>query len=238
MKYSVIYNNKTIEFTHQINKRIKNIYISIDKHNNVTLKSRGVSVKEAKDLVLKKAAWILSKLNTRKVIEKPEVETETLPKIPTKLNYLGEEYETKLVRDLYTSNVRVFFENDYINIYTNPKFSEDFDRVNSYIDYFYKTQAEEKIIPLVEKWSTIMQLYPKQISFRKTQNRWGSCSSDNKLSLSTKLAKLSLNEIEYVIVHELAHIKEKNHSKNFWAIVEKFLPAYKPIHKKLSSAMT
>jgi predicted metal-dependent hydrolase len=77
-----------------------------------------------------------------------------------------------------------------------------------------------------------MQLFYTHVGFRKTKSRWGSCSHKNSLSFSTNLAKTDPHFIEYVVVHELAHIKHKNHSKEFWNEVEKFLPDYK-IRKKL-----
>jgi predicted metal-dependent hydrolase len=94
-------------------------------------------------------------------------------------------------------------------------------------DKLYREKAIETILPLVESWSEKMQLFPTYVGFRKTKTRWGSCSHKNRLSFNTNLAKMHPQFIEYVVVHELAHIKHKNHSKEFWAEVGKFLPDYK-----------
>lgn len=98
---------------------------------------------------------------------------------------------------------------------------------------FYKKEAIKTISPMVEKWAEKMALYPENIAFRKATRQWGSCSSQNNLSFNYYLMKLPLYMIEYVVVHELAHIKEKNHSKNFWALVEKSLPNYKTVVTEL-----
>ena len=95
------------------------------------------------------------------------------------------------------------------------------------INHFYKIKAIEIIPPFVEKWSNIMQLYPTYIGFRKNKSRWGSCNSQNRLSFNTQLIKTPLAFIEYVVVHELAHIQHKNHSKEFWYLVETHLPDFK-----------
>jgi predicted metal-dependent hydrolase len=95
------------------------------------------------------------------------------------------------------------------------------------LDIFYKKVTIETISPLIETWSKTMQLFPTQVGYRKTKTRWGSCSHKNSLSFSTNLAKMNLEFIEYVVVHELAHIKHKNHSKAFWGEVAKYLPDYK-----------
>jgi len=100
------------------------------------------------------------------------------------------------------------------------------------MDKFYKQKAKESISPLINYWSEKMQLYPSYVGYRKNRSRWGSCNHKNRLSFNTNLAKMHPHFIEYVVVHELAHIKHKNHSKEFWAEVEKYLPDYK-IRKKL-----
>jgi predicted metal-dependent hydrolase len=95
------------------------------------------------------------------------------------------------------------------------------------LDNLYRKKSEEMIEPLVKKWSQKMQLFPTHVGYRKNKTRWGSCSAKNRLNFNTNLAKMHPDFIEYVVVHELAHIKHKNHSKVFWNEVEKFLPNYK-----------
>ncbi len=95
------------------------------------------------------------------------------------------------------------------------------------IDFFYRQKTEEVIQPLIESWSQKMQLFPTYVGYRKNRSIWGSCSGTNRLSFNTNLARMHLDFIEYVVVHELAHIKYKNHSKDFWQLIEKFLPDYK-----------
>jgi len=85
----------------------------------------------------------------------------------------------------------------------------------------------------VKKYSSKMNLYPSKVSFRFNKTRWGSCSAKNNLTFNYYLAKLPYELIEYVVVHELAHIKHKNHSREFWAEVEKYLPDVKKRRKLL-----
>ena len=65
------------------------------------------------------------------------------------------------------------------------------------------------------------------------KSKWGSCSVKNSLIFNYYLAKLPEDIIEYVVVHELAHIKHKNHQKEFWDLVSKFIPDYKERIKRL-----
>lgn len=104
----------------------------------------------------------------------------------------------------------------------------------TYHDSSTKEEAKALILPLVEKWSSIMIVTPTFVGFRKNRTRWGSCSGKNRLNFNTRLAKMHPDFVEYVVVHELAHIRHKNHSRDFWAEVEKFLPDYKKRQKLIN----
>tara|TARA_B100001063_G_C16638082_1_gene489373 strand:- start:218 stop:811 length:594 start_codon:yes stop_codon:yes gene_type:complete len=95
------------------------------------------------------------------------------------------------------------------------------------IDKFYRIKIEEIIPPLVEKCSKQMKLYPTSIKYRKNKRTWGSCNYKNGLNFNTQLCKFPIEIVEYVVIHELAHIKHKNHSKKFWDLVEVYCPDYK-----------
>lgn len=111
---------------------------------------------------------------------------------------------------------------------------EVFEDINKCaLDDFYKTKAKELLPIMVEKNAHIMKLYPSALKFRKNKTRFGSCSSKNSISLNVLLMKYPLEVIEYVIIHELAHIKHKNHSKHFWSLVHQYCPNYKELDAML-----
>lgn len=66
------------------------------------------------------------------------------------------------------------------------------------------------------------------------KTRWGSCSSKGNISINLLLAKYDKKAIDYVILHELCHLKELNHSKNFWQLVKTYMPDYQEIKKLLN----
>ena len=99
------------------------------------------------------------------------------------------------------------------------------------LDEFYRKKAKETIPKIIDIYSQQMGLFPKSLKFRKNRSRWGSCSRTNNINLNILLMKLPLEAIEYVVVHELAHIKHKNHSRRFWNLVEEIMPNYKSIEK-------
>ncbi|RBQ29217.1 M48 family metallopeptidase [Aliarcobacter vitoriensis] len=105
------------------------------------------------------------------------------------------------------------------------------------LDNFYKNEIKKYIPDLVEKYSNLMKLYPTKISYRKNKRTWGSCNYKNELNFNILLMKYPLFIAEYIVVHELAHIKHKNHSKDFWNLVEKYSPNYKEIEKIFKSLL-
>jgi len=125
-------------------------------------------------------------------------------------------------------------ENEFF--YMGKKYiREDFEETFVNLDEFYRQKAHELIPSIVEKYAEQMQLYPQSLKFRKNKSRWGSCSFSNNINLNIYLMKLPLEAIEYVVVHELAHIKHKNHSRAFWSLVAYYLPQYKRAEKLMKN---
>jgi len=114
-------------------------------------------------------------------------------------------------------------------IYTKSEFNIDD------IDKFYKDEAKNIILPIIENYSKIMNVQINKISFRKNKSRWGSCSSKNNISLNSNLVKIPIELIKYVVVHELSHIRHKNHKKPFWDECEKYMPNCKILDKQLNN---
>jgi len=97
----------------------------------------------------------------------------------------------------------------------------------------YQRLAKTRITNIVAEIAAHMGVTPASVKINSAKTRWGSCSSHKSLNFSWLLIMASDDVIDYVVVHELAHIFEMNHSKRFWAIVEKVLPDYKQRQEKL-----
>ena len=90
-----------------------------------------------------------------------------------------------------------------------------------------KKLEQEYIPPKVLEFSNIMGLYPNSVKITSAKTRHGSCSGKNNLCFSYRLMRYPKAAVDYVIVHELAHIKHKNHQKEFYKLIEKYMPDYK-----------
>ena len=216
------------QYTHIINPKLKHIYLRVDEGGNLIIKSPKVSQKRIEQLLLKKAAWInraRGKIETKK--GKPadfSIQNITL-------YYLGRSYPLHLVSHDMKRCTLTFDKECFTLCY------ECYDEIlfHKKIDHFYKQEAEQYIPQFVEKWAKKMQLAPAKTIFRKTKRQWGSCSSNNTLSFNTMMMKLPRHVIEYIIVHELAHIKHKHHQQPFWELVSKHMPHYKQMIAELKT---
>lgn len=90
----------------------------------------------------------------------------------------------------------------------------------------YKEVAREIVHRKLEEFNRIYNFKYNKISIKNQKTRWGSCSRSGNINFNYKIALLSDRLADYIIVHELCHLGEFNHSKNFWNLVEKTIPDY------------
>lgn len=132
--------------------------------------------------------------------------------------YLGKTY--KLVLGNTQKDLVEISDKLYIGT-TNQKF------VKTYLESWYKQQARKIIIPRVQQYAKLSGAVYRSINITTAETRWGSCSSQKTLNFNWKLVMAPLAVIDYVVCHELAHLKELNHSRDFWETVRKMYPLYR-----------
>ena len=210
-----IFENFTV--THKINKKLKNSYISILNENEVLLKTSSISQKAIHELLESKKIWIHKQL-TKAQNNKPLVMN-----LEDEIILFGSIYS---IDSIEATSLR--------NRLERMKISTKKNVLKSY-DFFYKEYAQNYITPKVEHFAKIMGYSYKEIKYKKMKSRWGSCSSTKTLTFNTELIKVTEKLIDYVIVHELAHLKHMNHSKDFHSLVESYLPNSKVYKNELKN---
>ena len=223
---SIIYGTQSIEFEIERKAQMKNTYIQVTADGVLVKTNKSTSMKEIHGFVEKKSAWIVKHLENLKAkkIEKKIV-------TGSRMYYLGKSYYIEIQENKKLNNAELKFTHSKFIIEAQKGVSQE--ELAWVIDRFYKQKAIEKISPLVEQWSKEMSLHPAHVGYRKAKTRWGSCSSRNRISFNYYLLKLPTSCIEYVVVHELAHIEHKNHSKDFWKLVKQHLDDYKVKEEKI-----
>ena len=100
-------------------------------------------------------------------------------------------------------------------------------------DLFYKQACGHYIPQRIEHFSYSMGLYPSSIHYRKMKRRWGSCDTNKRVTFNSAIMKLSVEHIDYIVVHELSHIQHMNHSASFHRLVQKHCKEARSIEKEL-----
>lgn len=95
------------------------------------------------------------------------------------------------------------------------------------MEQFYRRKAQEMIPPLVMHYAEQVGVSYGKITIRKQETRWGSCSSSGNLSFNMKILFAPIEMIEYIVLHEVMHLRHFDHSKAFWADIENYMPDYK-----------
>lgn len=90
-----------------------------------------------------------------------------------------------------------------------------------------RRRTQEVLEPMVERYCALYGVTCRRVTIRKARSRWGSCSSKKTLSFNEKLTALPMELVEYVVVHEVCHLREMNHSRAFWALVALALPDFR-----------
>ena len=94
------------------------------------------------------------------------------------------------------------------------------------VNYVPKKYTKQFLLKQVNLYSSKVGNSPNKVNIKKMRTRWGSASKDNVLNLNEYLLKAPKGAIDYVILHEICHLKIRNHSHHFWELVQKFMPNY------------
>jgi predicted metal-dependent hydrolase len=110
------------------------------------------------------------------------------------------------------------------------------DAVHKSVSRWYRARAAEVLPDIVTHWAGVAGLEPARVLVRDQRRRWGSCGADGTIRLNWRLILLDPCLAEYVVVHELAHLRHRNHQAPFWQEVSRLLPGYLERRRNLTVA--
>jgi len=223
---SVQYGSQIIEYTTLIKGGLKSHYISVQKGDGVVLKGKAIPTEAANQLILKKAKWILDKLELVKSIGDEDIVT------GSRIQYLGRKYYMEVFINDSSDEIVIDFTESKFRV-SLPHSQHNQEELKQAFENFFREKAREKITPRLRRWSKVTGLEYGELKFMKVEKRWGSCTATNNILINIDAAKLPFSLIDYLIVHELVHTKIKNHSKEFWAEVSKHIPKWKELDAKM-----
>lgn len=214
-KHKIVYENKEIEFKIIKTARRKTSEIVI-KYDDVFIRAPfSKSIHDIETLVKGKAEWILTKKKENEG-KKPEIMLPTY-KNNTTLPYLGKNIGLKIVKD----------DTDYLE-FLNDEFMVHIKKssVKAIYEKWLFSTSPSIFRPQIDKYSALLNVKPNKILVKCLKSRWGSTTFKGTINLNVNLIKAPVDVIEYVVLHEMGHLIEKNHSKRFWKLIQKYMYNY------------
>jgi predicted metal-dependent hydrolase len=190
----------------------------------------GMSYNSAIRLVTEKKLWIKKHLDKMKEFEKKQT------KFDENSGYCTKHHKLDL-RKADRKNISVRISKGKINVIYPSTLEYDSKEIQTAIrkgiERALKSEAKQYLPEKVEKLAEKFEFNYNKLTLKNIKSRWGSCSRKNNINLSIHLMRLPDHLIEYVILHELVHTVHHNHSKRFWALVDKVTGGAKSLDKEL-----
>ncbi len=200
-------------------KRKKTLSLQIKRDGTIVLLvPQRITREEADGFLADKEGWIRRKLKERANSPDPDRERKFLP--GEEFLYLGEAYPLEIVGSDSRLPLTLLYGTFCLRC-------DEADRAPEVFAGWYKLQARRELAERVARYSARTNLVPTGITITSARSRYGSCSHADRLSFSWRILMAPYPVIDYVILHELAHIKEKNHSRRFWDFLETICPDWK-----------
>ena len=192
----------------------------------------GVTSRQVGDFLLSQKDWILEHVEAVRTVEKERV-LGVNSEVKTK-------FHTLKIRS--TDAGRSFHEIDgeEIRLYIPEGVEEEqvAPFTANFLSAVYRMEGHRYLPGRVKELAERHGFFYANLSFRNNRSNWGSCSSSNNISLNVQLMKLPDEVIDYVILHELCHTVEKNHSNRFWARMYSVCPNYAALREELKNYST
>jgi len=232
-KYSVLYGQKTIDFSLFYCNR-KTLEIAVHPDSTVVVKAPERSdIELIEKKILKRARWILRQLNYFKQFN-PKTPERCYVNGETHL-YLGKQYRLKLAEGP-ENTVRLFRGYFHITCRSKPTPTTAKKLLNQW--YLEKAQVQfaMSMDRCWQKFNVLGNGQPR-LSIKRMQKRWGSLSNKGTVTLNTELIRAPKECIDYVVTHELCHLKYHDHSPEFYKLLESVVPDWETIKHKLELSM-
>ena len=178
-------------------------------------------------ILQQKSSWILNKLQAREANHVAKIEWID----GEHLLYLGNDIQ--LIISQNNSNKALIFDQNTLLV-ASPQ-PNNHAVLGRKVIQWYKKQAALDFARRLEILAAKLGVATPPLTLSNAQSRWGSCNSRGQVRLNWRLLQAPPHIINYVICHELAHLKQMNHSAKFWAVVEQLFPNYKAAEKELKA---
>ena len=218
-----------------VKKKIKNIYFRVYPSKRKIIVSAPVSIDPdtLNKAILSKSDWLNKQVQNDAVEALESAKTYTTGET---LRFKGKIYS--LFVNYRKTRPKVFISPDNV-LHLTVKPETGFHGREKVMSVWYRNELKRSMGIYIEKWQPRMGVTVNEFNVRKMKTRWGSCNINVKrIWLNLALIKLADPLIEYVVVHEMAHLLESNHNARFKGFMDQFIPEWKKLKKELSRFST
>lgn len=225
------YGSSTIDWVFQADAKLKRHYVTVERGRPVLLRGPLVDSVEQEALVRRRARWIREK---QRLVNLPPVSEAIVT--GSRLRYCGRTYFTEVRHARGLSAPRLSFTASRFVIENPIGRSISPEELSPLLLEFYRERAQERLLARVRHWERQTGLLARGARIRVFQSRWGNCTAHNTLEFHPRVMELPASVQEYVVLHELCHVVEKNHTKTFWTLVTRHMPDWRVQHEVLERA--
>jgi len=203
--------------------RKKTASIEIKNNSIKVIVPKTLSEDRIKALIQQRASWIEKKIRTQ--AEMPPFRPKEYVN-GEDFTYLGKNYRLKRI----TSNTKeTKLKNGYLHVPVNQNASPSVQEkeINASLTQWYKTHALKKLQQKTDRYAKQMNVTPRSVTVKDYKARWGSCSTSGDITYNWKIIMAPHRIVDYVVVHELAHLLEHNHSDKYWKHVENMMTDFR-----------
>ena len=219
MIQQIKYGNSRIVYSIKKSKRRKTSEIHVDKKSVEIIVPETKSLSEIKKMVEGKRNWILQRQSQLRQ-EKPGPTYQNNTTVP----YLGKNY--KLVIKLEQKSDGISKKNSRFVISLRSKRPSK-KKTKLLYESWILENSQSILHKAMVRYSRKVGVKPKKIQMKKLRSKWGSLSNDNTININLHLLKADQKIVDYIILHEICHLKIKQHSHHFWSFIEQFDPTYR-----------
>lgn len=224
---SIKLKGRTIEYSVRNSKRAKRISVRYSLSSGLeVVYPPGLQQPTPKTLLLERSDWILS------AIDKFSVAQANLPRREYRAGevffYRGASYKLLLERSASHSKICVRLDNGFLTVAVpDPLPRVESEPIREAVKSFYRREAQQYLPKRLGELAAMHGFEYEQVRIKNQKTRWGSCSIKRNINLNLRLMMAPEPAIDYVIIHELCHLREMNHTPAFWALVEARCPDYR-----------
>lgn len=215
---------KQLSYTLKRSRR-RSIGLRIDDNGLTVNVPMRVSEKWLHSVLQDKALWVVKKLEHWQA-RKP---VPVLWQDGQKISFIGTTLTLRVVASLFASAPQLSGRELIVHVTD----SANEELVEQAVIQWYRREAEILFKQRVAHYVPLMEVNPRSIKLSSARTQWGSCTADGNVYLNWQLIKMPLTVVDYVVVHELAHLVEMNHSPAFWGVVKKACPEYLKLRREL-----